>query len=54
MRGFSTGQISATLYISEYTAQEYLCNVFDKVGVRGLQAFVKSLFFDNIYPTLFG
>ena len=27
---------------------------FDKVGVRGRQALVKSLFFDNIYPTLFG
>ena len=52
VRGFSTKQISATLYISEYTVQEHLCNVFDKVGVRGRQALVKRLFFDNIYPTL--
>jgi ATP/maltotriose-dependent transcriptional regulator MalT len=52
MRGFSTAQISATLYISKYTVQEHLCNVFDKVGVRDRQVRVKRLFFDNIYPTL--
>jgi DNA-binding CsgD family transcriptional regulator len=54
VRSFSTGQISATLYISEYAVQQHLCKVFDKVGVRGRQALVKSLFFDNIYSTLFG
>jgi len=54
VRGFSTGQISATLYISEYAVQQHLSKVFDKVGVQGRQALVKSLFFDNIYPTLFG
>ncbi len=52
MRGFSTAQISATLYISKYTVQEHLCSAFDKVGVRDRQALVKRLFFDNIYPTL--
>ena len=54
VKGFSTKQISATLYISEYTVQEHLCNAFDKVGVRDRQALVKRLFFDNIYPALFG
>jgi DNA-binding NarL/FixJ family response regulator len=54
VRDFSTKQISATLYISEYTVQEHFSNVFDKVGVRGRQTLVKRLFFDNIYPTLFG
>jgi DNA-binding NarL/FixJ family response regulator len=58
MRGFSTAQISATLYISKYiskyTVQEYLCSTFDKVGVRDRQALVERLFFDNIYPTLLG
>jgi DNA-binding NarL/FixJ family response regulator len=54
MRGFSTAQISATLYISKYTVQEHLCSAFDKVGVRDRQALVKRLFFDNIYPTLYG
>ncbi|PLS85741.1 MAG: hypothetical protein CYG60_10975 [Actinobacteria bacterium] len=32
VRGFSTQQISATLYISKYTVQEHLCSAFDKVG----------------------
>ncbi len=52
MKGFSTAQISAALYISKYTVQEHLCSAFDKVGVRDRQALVKRLFFDNIYPTL--
>jgi DNA-binding CsgD family transcriptional regulator len=54
MRGFTTAQISATLFISKYTVQEHLCSAFDKVGVRDRQALVKRLFFDNIYPTLLG
>ena len=35
LRGASRTQIAATLYISEYTVQDHLSNVFDKVGVRG-------------------
>jgi DNA-binding NarL/FixJ family response regulator len=54
VQGFSTKQISQALYISEYTVQEHLCNAFDKVGVRDRQALVKRLFFDKVYPTLFG
>ncbi len=54
VKGCSNRQISATLYISEYTVQEHLCNAFDKVGVRGRQALIKRLFFDNVYPTIFG
>ncbi len=53
-RGASTRQISQTLYISEYTVQNHLSNVFEKVGVRGRRALLKRLFFDNLYPTLFG
>ena len=52
MRGFSTAQISATLYISKYTVQEHLCGAFDKLGVRDRQALVERLSFDNIYPSL--
>ena len=40
------------LYISEYTVQNHLSNVFEKDGVRSRQALVKRLFFDNLYPTL--
>lgn len=50
IRGASGKQISETLYISEYTVQEHLSNIFDKVGVRGRRALVKRLFFDNLYP----
>jgi DNA-binding CsgD family transcriptional regulator len=35
LRGASRKQIAAMLYISEYTVQDHLTNVFDKVGVRG-------------------
>jgi DNA-binding NarL/FixJ family response regulator len=51
---FSTKQISAALYISEYTIQNHISNVFEKVGVRSHRALVKRLFFDNLYPSLFG
>ncbi len=52
-RGASTRQISQTLYISEYTVQNHLSSVFEKVGVRGRRALLKRLFFDNLYPSLF-
>ena len=52
LRGASRKQIAATLYISEYTVQDHLSNIFDKVGVRGREALIKRLFFDNLYPTL--
>ena len=54
VQGASTREISQTLYISEYTAQEHLSNVFDKVGVRGRRALIKRLFFDSLYPELLG
>jgi DNA-binding CsgD family transcriptional regulator len=53
-QGASTKEISLALHISEYTVQDHLSNAFDKVGVRGRHALVKRLFFDNLYPTLFG
>src|ERR671929_191413 len=52
VQGASTKEISQALYISEYTVQEHLSNVFDKVGVRGRRALIKRLFFDNLYPEL--
>lgn len=54
VRGASTRQISQSLFISEYTVQNHLSNVFEKVGVRGRRALVKQLFMDNLYPSLFG
>ena len=44
VRGASRKQISATLYISEYTVQDHLSNVFDKVGVRGREVLKERKF----------
>ena len=52
LRGASRKQMAATLYITEYTVQDHLSNIFDKVGVRGREALIKRLFLDNLYPTL--
>ena len=54
VQGASTREISRALYISDYTVQDHLSNVFDKVGVRGRRALIRRLFFDNIYPELLG
>jgi DNA-binding CsgD family transcriptional regulator len=54
VRGFSTKQISRTLFISENTVQRHLSNVFEKVGVRSRRELVKRLFFDNLLPALLG
>lgn len=51
-QGASTKDISQVLYFSEYTVQDHLSNVFDKVGVRGRRALLKRLFFDNLYLAL--
>ncbi len=52
LRGASRKQMAATLYISEYTVQDHLSNIFDKVGVRGREALIKHLFLDNLYPRI--
>jgi DNA-binding CsgD family transcriptional regulator len=52
LRGASRKQMAATLYISEYTVQDHLSNIFDKVGVRGREALIKRLFLDNLYPRM--
>lgn len=54
VRGLSTKRISRTLFISEYTVDNHLRSIFEKVEVRSRVELVKRLFFDNLYPTLFG
>ena len=54
VRGLPTARISRTLFISEHTVNNHLRSVFEKVGVRSRGELVKRLFFDNLYPTLFG
>ena len=53
-RGASTARIAATLHISEYTVQNHLSRIFEKVGVRDRRALVRRLFLDVLYPSLFG
>ena len=53
-RGLSTRQISRTLFISEHTVQNHLRGVFEKVGVHSRRELVKRLFFEGLYPSLFG
>jgi DNA-binding CsgD family transcriptional regulator len=50
VRGASTQQIAETLHIAEYTVQDHLSHIFEKVGVRGRRALVKRLYFDSLYP----
>jgi DNA-binding CsgD family transcriptional regulator len=52
VRGASTRHIAETLHIAEYTVQDHLSHIFEKVGVRGRRALIKRLYFDSLYPTL--
>jgi DNA-binding CsgD family transcriptional regulator len=49
VRGASTKEISRTLYISEYTVQDHLSSVFEKVGERGRRALVKRLYLESLF-----
>jgi DNA-binding CsgD family transcriptional regulator len=48
-RAASAREILQTLFISEYTVQEHLSNVFEKVGVRSRRELVKRLYLDAMY-----
>ncbi len=49
-QGASTKEISQALYVSEYTVQDHLKHVFDKIGVRDRRALVKRLYLDAVLP----
>jgi DNA-binding CsgD family transcriptional regulator len=46
LRGLSTAEMAQRLHLSIYTLQEYLSNIFDKVGVRARRALVAKVFTD--------
>ena len=46
-RGGSTAEIARVLYLSEYTVQEHLQNVFEKVGVSSRRVLLRRLLFDD-------
>jgi DNA-binding CsgD family transcriptional regulator len=52
IRGHSTKQIAAELFIAEHTVQRHLTNIFDKVGVRSRRELLKRLFFEQFAPNL--
>ena len=49
VRGASTKEISRALHISEYTVQDHLSSVFEKVGERGRRALVKRLYLEGLF-----
>ena len=54
LRGSSTREISRALFISEYTVQRHLQNVFEKMGVKSRTELLKRLFFEDLLPSTFG
>lgn len=53
-QGASTNEIAGAMFISEYTVQEHLSHIFDKVGIRGRQALIQHLFVDYLSPRVLG
>lgn len=55
MRGQSTAEIAAAMFVSPYTVQDHLSSMFDKVGVRSRRALVARIFYDQYWsPVLQG
>jgi DNA-binding CsgD family transcriptional regulator len=52
MRGRSTAQVAAALFIAPYTVQDHLKAIFEKVGVRSRRDLMGHVFFEHYLPRI--